>query len=884
MFFIIPAPTLAVVPILIGPLQVLLAVLPAILVAIGGALIALFKPSTIKLGLKIVWRNKLATLLVAAVATGLSYGIPKLTRHFSRGNVTAFTGKAEWSMFRGGLSRRGGGEDGAPDPAAGGRIWAFAPRFKTYYSSPTVIGNRVLASAADKGVFADRGAVYCLDAATGAIVWEFSDSDFRATFSSPSVAGNYVVCGEGLHLTRDARILCLDFANGRKRWEVRTSSHVESSPCLLDGVAFCGAGADGIYALKLDTPSGGNPVAWHIEGRPDARYHTDASPAAVGGRVYFSSAEVHDKDWNGIACVEAATGKEVWHVDAPFPVWGPPTIVGDRLFIGMGNGNFVESAEQVWSRKQDEMKKKGATPAEIQAAAPRFAPGGELWCLDVKTAKPLWRYKLKQTLLGAVAEADGKLYFAARDGVFTCLTLDGDLVARWEAREGIVTSPAVGRDHVYVVTDSGRLYGIDRQSFRPVWEARPGSGDAFMSSPAVGCGHIYVGTPQDGLVCLGTAAGKTPPLVWAGSLGGPGKSGWLDGSALPPRGAFAWRWPADDAVEATNAPLSALASPAVADGTLYLPVRDAARTGLVALQISASSNAPAGAAPGAPVERWFAATTGAPAGSAAVTDGRVYFAENAPDKDARRLSCLDAASGSQLWQVNGAGRASGAFTLTDNALFACIDENAISCFGTLGKDAGRLRWKQSVNAPVGAPAPAGDLVLAATGTPPSLTAFDAVSGKVRWSVQLPARPVAGPVAGVDMLAVPLSNGVVTLSLVNGGTLWTLPCEPAGAALVADDRRLAIVNNDGSVIVADWHGVKKLKLSKSDGLPPMLCGDRLLYTCKGALMSVVLPSGQKTSWLDTSWLGAFSTPPVLANGNLYFATADKGLVCARQVKR
>ena len=66
--------TLAVIPILVGPLQVLLALLPAMLVALGGALLALFRPSTAKQSLKVLWRLKapLLLLLRAGLRTGSS--------------------------------------------------------------------------------------------------------------------------------------------------------------------------------------------------------------------------------------------------------------------------------------------------------------------------------------------------------------------------------------------------------------------------------------------------------------------------------------------------------------------------------------------------------------------------------------------------------------------------------------------------------------------------------------------------------------------------------------------------------------------------------------------------------------------------------------------
>ena len=326
MLFILPQLPLAVVPILIGPLQVLLAFLPTLVVATGGALLVFLRPASIRM----------AILLIAAMVASLCYGVPKMTRAFARSHVAAYTNGAKWPMFRGGIARRGGGEDGAADPTSGGRVWSFAPQFKTCYASPAIIGNRILISTATRTNRDETGAIYCLDAAKGDQVWEFAPGDFRATVSSPSVAGKYVVCGEGMPPARDGRIFCISFESGQKLWEQRTAGCVEAAPCIAGEMVFCGAGADGVYGLRLDTPPGGSPVVWHLVGRAGQKYNCTAAIAAVDGCVYFSSASMHEQEWSGIVCVAAATGEEIWHADATLPVWGAPTIQNGRLFVGMG--------------------------------------------------------------------------------------------------------------------------------------------------------------------------------------------------------------------------------------------------------------------------------------------------------------------------------------------------------------------------------------------------------------------------------------------------------------------------------------------------------------------------------------------------------------------
>ena len=39
----------------------------------------------------------------------------------------------------------------------------------------------------------------------------------------------------------------LDLGTGRKLWDVRSTSHVESSPAIAGDMVFCGAGADGLF-------------------------------------------------------------------------------------------------------------------------------------------------------------------------------------------------------------------------------------------------------------------------------------------------------------------------------------------------------------------------------------------------------------------------------------------------------------------------------------------------------------------------------------------------------------------------------------------------------------------------------------------------------------
>src|SRR5208283_3957003 len=205
-------------------------------------------------------------------------------------------------------------------------------------------------------------------------------------------------------------------------------------------------------------------VLWHAatERCPDA----DTSPAVHDGRVVVGCG-MHG---NAISCLDAETGAELWRVSTPYPVFGAPTLVSGLVIVGMGNGNFVESAEEVKRKELDRLQKQGKTAEELAAAEKTLGPAGEVWCLDEKTGNVRWRFATGDVVLGAVAAREDRLFFAARDGYVYALTTAGKEVGRWNAHAPIVASPALSSTLLYIVTETGKLYGLRSDDLELVWE------------------------------------------------------------------------------------------------------------------------------------------------------------------------------------------------------------------------------------------------------------------------------------------------------------------------------------------------------------------------------------------------------------------------------
>lgn len=867
-------------PVLVGPLQALLAILPGILVALGGGILALFRPSVIKRLAQLLWSQKVAVAVCAVAAWGIVelYGLAFPHRAEA---VSAASGGAGWPLWRGGADRRGF-VPGQEDPLEGGVVWSFSrDGIKAFYASPAIAGNRLYVTSGRYEYFRNEGAIYSVDTDTGQLVWAFRAGGYRATFSSPAVSGKYLVVGEGLHMTDDARVFCLDVEQSEKRregvklWEYRTRSHVECSPCIDGDRAYIGAGDDGFYCFALEPDGRGEArVLWHLEGSkyPDC----ETSPVAYQGRVYFGLGI----GGQAVCCIDAQTGAELWRIPTPYPAFGSPAIAEGKLFVGMGHGDYVNTAEQVAANLRAKLRQEGKSEAEIEEATRDIRSVGEVWCIDLATHQVEWKIPLGGTVLGAVAAADGRLYFGSRDGYVYCASTRGALMRKWNAHAPIVTSPAVGEGHVYAMTESGQLYGLALSELSPVWGV-PLNSPSF-SSPVVAHGHVYVGTANYGLLCVGQPSRQEEQAIWAGPLGGPGKWGQADRSLLPLRGQYAWSYPETPEAEGNQAAASRVHAPAAyLNGAFYVGLDREGTHGLARLK-------PANDLSQAPALEWFAEAQNPVYLSPAVTDDAVFFVDGRPSDSGRALRCLDPATGRERWQHPIAPDAAGDFVIAHDAILIADTAAGLACLGLDASAPPKEIWHADVGPCVGPIALAGDIAVAAVGSPASLVALDAFNGAVLWSRPLPSAPTTGPAFAGGKVWVGQPNGLQGYGLVEGVAPSSLDCGSAPAALVHDATRLACVTDAGELIFVDPQAAREVARIKEGvrALPPLLAGSACLYVTENALQLYDFETQKSTQWaqMRSSWPGVVLTPMIMVQSHVFLATDMKGFVCMRPRSR
>jgi len=120
-----------------------------------------------------------------------------------------------WPMFRHDLSHTGYSTSTAPN--TNHTIWNYTTDYDVT-SSPAVVDGKVYVASCD-------GRLYCLDASTGAHIW---NNGTGTMVSSPAVVDGKVFVGSSTW--KSSGVYCLNASTGAHIWNSTTGDSVESSP------------------------------------------------------------------------------------------------------------------------------------------------------------------------------------------------------------------------------------------------------------------------------------------------------------------------------------------------------------------------------------------------------------------------------------------------------------------------------------------------------------------------------------------------------------------------------------------------------------------------------------------------------------------------------
>ncbi len=367
-----------------------------------------------------------------------------------------------------------------------------------YLSDAAVHGDRIYAAGCLQDLTGIFGTLTCLDNRGGKL-WEVDKLErepLKGFFSSPTLSGDgkYLVIGQGLHTDKGCELLCFETASGRLKWKHKTPlNHIEGSPAIRGDLAVVGAGAiENEQGIATEGP--GVVLAVRIStGEKLWEYPVidpESSPAIAEDGTVFLGSGVNGK---AVVALRSETDAELKRLDRPRLIWSHPveypalgtvTLVGDKLLIGVGDGDFVKAAP---------------------------VPAGQVLCLEQKTGKEVWKTPVGDVVLGAVAVTGETAFASVRNGDVVAIQLtDGKI--RWRqavsGKTPLLASPAVAGRYVYAVANNGTLAILDQNDGKVLEKHQVNASDApgvegySCSSPIIVDGRLYVGSETGGMRCF----------------------------------------------------------------------------------------------------------------------------------------------------------------------------------------------------------------------------------------------------------------------------------------------------------------------------------------------------------------------------------------------
>jgi outer membrane protein assembly factor BamB len=427
-----------------------------------------------------------------------------------------------WTTYRGD-SRRSGG-DGKAGPARPDVLWVYKSQ-ENFVASPVPAANRLLLPGFSGFNVPTLFSFDTDPRAAKRVAWSKGVPVFKLPMvSSPAVAGNKLVFGDGMHQTNGAILHCLTAA-GRPVWQFPVPGslvHLEGSPTVAEGKVYLGGGAAGVLCVDLErvTLDGKEMKPAELRKILDARWkqlqakyeedkkkdpclavpptedqlpkpapvklwqqgerkwHVDAPVAVASGRVLVASAYL-DKEKEGdraLFCLDAATGRELWRAPLKLNPWGGPAVQGNLVVLGCSSVGYDVNAL------------KGAK--------------GEVVAFDLASGKPKWRKPVfTGGVLGCVALTPDAVIATATDGKVRNFALaTGERRWIYNAKTPLFAPAALDAKVAYVADLKGVVHAIDLAAGTAKWTLDLGSHPKVQApgmvygGPVLQGGRLYVAT------------------------------------------------------------------------------------------------------------------------------------------------------------------------------------------------------------------------------------------------------------------------------------------------------------------------------------------------------------------------------------------------------
>ncbi len=296
----------------------------------------------------------------------------------------------------------------------------------------------------------------------------------------------------------------------RKLWARGLKSYIEFPPVYCNGVLYVNTYRGDTWAIEART----GDVVW-------LRRNSAVKPSspAIAGRYLLVSA----KD-GSVTALDRRNGRVVWRVVVNSIVESSPAVVGRTAYFGANDGRLfaINTANGRIRWAYDTGGRINSSPSVWGNRVCITTYSGSIFCLNAKNGQKLWDTYIKRDSFRyesfyASASTDGpRLYTIARSGRVVALkSSNGDVLWTRNLNSLGYSTPAIGRDRIFVGDFRGSLHALSKTTGEEIWRANIGSGRILGPALVVGP-LVFFSTLEQRTYAARVSDGK---IVWELSIG-----------------------------------------------------------------------------------------------------------------------------------------------------------------------------------------------------------------------------------------------------------------------------------------------------------------------------------------------------------------------------
>jgi outer membrane protein assembly factor BamB len=287
-------------------------------------------------------------------------------------------------------------------------------------------------------------------------------------------------------------------------WAARTGGFILGGACVYNGLAYVGSFDGKLYAFNA--ASGALSWSKSLGGQ------IVTTPAIAGNRIYAGST-------NGTIAAYSLTGGAVWSRVLPDQARGPLTATSSLLYVPCYDHRVyalnLATGATVWSYLTADQV--FAAPAVAGGVAYVATLGGTVYALDAATGAYLWSYATGAYLESTPAVLNGRLFFGTGDNhVYALSASNGSLLWRADLPASVLSSPAASDNTVYVGVYDGSVRALDARTGAEKWTTITTAATGIEGAPTVANGVVWIASNDGNLYALEKWGGS---IVWSARVG-----------------------------------------------------------------------------------------------------------------------------------------------------------------------------------------------------------------------------------------------------------------------------------------------------------------------------------------------------------------------------